>query len=104
MKASTQKKYRELMLLAEQQKAINAKIKKKKDILLAIMIVDDQDSIKGELGTINLVSKSTTVYPEEVKERIAKIKSRAEEKGQVEFKSSTYLTCVLPKTRDKKKG
>lgn len=102
MKPSTQDKYRVLMLLAEQSKAVEAKIKKKKAELLAIMLKDEQEDIKGELGTISINHKATVVYPPEVNKRIAKIKAKAEESGQVEFKSSTYLTCTLP--RGSKKG
>ena len=103
MKASTQKKYRELMLLVEQNKAIDAKIKKRKADLLAIMLKDEQDSIKGELGAISVSGRTTAVYPPEVNERIAKIKSRAEEKGQVKFTQSTFLVCNLSTAGDKKK-
>ena len=97
MKPATQEKYRELMLLVSQAKAMGAKVDKKKAVLLAIMLKDDQDEIKGELGTASIRSRTTTVYPKEVTERIAKIKSKAEESKQVEFKSSTSLTCTLPK-------
>lgn len=101
MKASTQDKYRVLMLLAEQSKAIEAKTKKRKAELLAIMLKDEQEDIKGELGTISIGGRTTAVYPKEVTERIAKIKEIAEESGQVEFKSSTYLTCTLPRSSKK---
>ncbi len=97
MKASTQDKYRVLMLLAEQSKAIDAKVKKKKAELLTIMIKDEQGDIKGELGTISISGKTTAVYPKEVNERIAGIKAKAEKDGKVEFKSSSFLKCTLPK-------
>ena len=110
MKPSTQEKYRVLMLLVEQSKAIESKMKKKKADLLAIMLKDEQESIEGELGTISISGRTTAAYPSEVNDRIAKIKARAEvndriakikaraeEKGQVEFKSSTFLKCNLSK-------
>lgn len=97
MKASTQDKYRVLMLLSEQSKAIEAKIKKRKAELLAIMLKDEQEDIKGELGTISINHKATVVYPPKVNKRIARIKAKAEEDGLTEFKSSTFLKCTLPR-------